>query len=75
MHIEGRYVITERYIRTLKNKIYKYMISVSRNVYIGNLDNIGNKYNKTYYNTVKVKPADVKLSTYIDSSKKNDENW
>ena len=31
-HNEGKSVIAERFIRTLKNKIYKYMISVSENV-------------------------------------------
>ena len=66
---EGKSVVTERYIRTLKNKIYKYMTSVSKNVYIDKLDDIVNKYNNTYHSTIKMKPVDVKSSTYIDSSK------
>ena len=45
------------------------MTSISKNMYIDKLDNIVNKYNNTYYKTIKMKPADVKLSTYIDSSK------
>ena len=61
--------VVERFTRTLTNKIYKYMTSVSKNMYIDKLDNIVNKYNNTYYKTIKMKPADVKLSTYIDSSK------
>ena len=40
---EGKSVITERFIKTLKNKIYKYMTSVSKNVYINKLDDIVNK--------------------------------
>ena len=56
-------------MRTLKNKICKYITSISKNVYIDKLDDIVNKYNNTYHRTIKKKPADVKPSTYIDSSK------
>ena len=66
---EGKSVVAERFIRTLKNKIYKYMTSVSQNVYINRLDNIVNKYSNTYQSTIKLKHADVKSNTYIDSSK------
>ena len=66
---EGIYVVAERFIRTLKNKIYKYMTSISKNVYIDKLDDIVNKYNNTYHSTIKMKPVDVKSNTYIDSSK------
>ena len=68
-HNEGKSVAAERFIGTLKNKIYKYMTSVSKNVYIDKLDDIVNKYNNTHYSTIKMKPVDVKLNTYIDSSK------
>ena len=68
-HNEGKSVIAERFIRTLKNKIYKYMTSISKNVYIDKLDDIVNKYNNTYHSTIKMKPVDVKSNTYIDSSK------
>ena len=68
-HNEGKSVIAERFIRTLKNKIYKYMTSISKNVYIDKLD-IEDKYSNTYYRTIKFKPVDVKLNTYINSSKK-----
>ena len=54
-HNEGKFVVSERFIRTLKNKIYKYMISVSKNVYIDKLDDIVNKYNNTYHSTIKIK--------------------
>ena len=63
---EGKFVVAERFIKSLINKIYKYMISVSKNVYINKLDDMVNKYNNTYYNTIKMKPIDEISSTYID---------
>ena len=68
-------VIAEGFIRTLKNKTYKHMSSVSKNVYINKLDDIVNKYNNTYHSTIKMKPVDVKSYTRIDSSKEvNNQN-
>ena len=69
-HSEGKSIIAERFIRTLKNKSYKCMTSISKNVYIDKWDDIVNKYNNVYNSTIKVKPVDVKSSTYIDSSNK-----
>ena len=60
---EGKSVVAERSIRTL------YVTSVSKNVYINNLNDIANKYNNTYYSKINMKPVDVKPKTYIDSSK------
>ena len=51
-------------VRTLKNKIYKYMTSISKNVYIDQLDDIVDEYNNTYHRTMKMKPFDVKNDTY-----------
>ena len=68
-HNEGKSIVAERFIRILKNKISKYMTSLSKNVHIGKLDNIVSIYNNTYYKTIKMKPADVKSRTYVDSSK------
>ena len=68
-HNEGKSVAAERFIRTLKNKIYKYTTSISKNVYIDKLDDIVNKYNNTYHSTIKMKSVDVKSNTYINSSK------
>ena len=68
-HNERKSVVAERFIRTLKNEIYKYMTSVSKNGHIDKLDDIVNKYNNTYHITIKMKPVDVKPSTYIKSSK------
>ena len=69
IHNEGKSVADERFIRTLKTKIYKYMTSISKNVYIDKLDDIVNEYNNTYHRTIKMKPVDVKDNTYIDFEK------
>ena len=68
-HNEGKFVFAERFIKLLTNKIYKYMTSISQNMFIDNLDDIVNNYNSTYRRTIRMKPVDVKSSTYIDSSK------
>ena len=69
-HNAWKSVVAERFINTFKNNVYKYMASISKNVYIDKLDDIVNKYNNTYHSTIKMKHVDVKLSTHIDSSKK-----
>ena len=66
---EGKSVIAERFIRTLKTKIYKYMTSISKNVYIDKLDDTVKNYNNKYYTSIKMKPIDVKDNTYIDFKK------
>ena len=66
---EGKSVVAERFIRTLKSKIYKYMTSISKNVYIDKLDDIVNEYNNTYNTTIKLTPIDVKDNTYINTDK------
>ena len=66
---EGKSVVSKRLIRTLKAKIYKYMTSMSKNVYIDKLDDIVNEYNNTYHRTIKIKPVDVDDNTYIDFEK------
>ena len=68
-HNEEKSVVAERFIRTLKHKIYKYMTSISKNVYIDKLDDIVNEYNNTYHRTIKMKPIDVKDNAYINIGK------
>ena len=68
-HNEGKSVVAERLVRTIKNKIYKDMTSISKNVYIEKLDDIVHKYNNTKHRTIKMKPIDVKDNTYIDFGK------
>ena len=69
IHNERKSVFAERFIRTSKTKIYKYMTSVSKNVYINKLDDIVGEYNNTYHRTIKMKPVGVKDNTYIDFKK------
>ena len=66
---EGKSVVAERFIRTLKTKIYKYMTSVLKNVYINKLDDIVDEYNNTYHRAIKMKPIHVKDNTYTDFKK------
>ena len=68
-HNEGKSVVAERFIRTLKTKIYKYMTWISKNVYIDKLDDVVNKYNNTYHRTSKMKPIGVKSN--IDFGKES----
>ena len=68
-HNEGKSVAAERFIRTLKYKIYKQMSSISKKVYIDKLDDIVNEYNNAYHSTIKMKPIDVKDNTYIKIDK------
>ena len=59
----GKSVVAERFIRTLKDKIYKCMTSIPKNVYIDKLDDIVNEYNNTYNRAIKMKSIDVKDNT------------
>ena len=66
-HNEEKYVaVVEKFIRTFKNRIYGYMTSLSKNVYIDQLDDTVNKYNSTYHRTIKIKPIGVTSSTCIE---------
>ena len=68
-HNEGKSVIAERFIKTLKSKIYKHMTSISKNVYIDKLDDMVDECNNTCHTTIKMKPIDVKDNKYINISK------
>ena len=66
---EGKSVVAERFIRTLKNKLYKHMTATGKNVYDDVLDDIVNEYDNTKHNTIKMKPKDVgnnNKRVYID---------
>ena len=70
---EGKSAVPEGFIRMLKSKIYKYITSISKNVYIDKLDDIVNEYNNTYHTTIKMKPIDVKDNTYINTDKETND--
>ena len=71
-HIEGKSVVAERFIRTLKNKIYKHLKSVSKKVYYV-LDDIVKKYNNTYHSSIKMKPANVKGNSFAEYNEESNE--
>ena len=71
VHNKRKSVVAKRFIRTLKNKIYKYMTSISKYVYAGKLHYIVSKCNNTYHSTITMKPVDVKSTTYIKFNKEN----
>ena len=63
---EGKSAVAERFIKTLKNKIYKHMTAVSKNVYFEVLDDIVDEYNNTYHRTIKMRPIDVKSDSFVE---------
>ena len=74
---EGKSVVAERFIRTLKNKLYKHMTATGKNVYYNVLDNVVNKYNNTKHSTIKIKSIDVKNKkrVYIDEHNEKDSKF
>ena len=76
-YTEGKSVVAERFIRTLKNKLYKHMTATGKNVYYDVLDDIVNKYNNTKHSTIKIKSVDVKNNkrVYIDEHNEKDSRF
>ena len=74
---EGKSVVAERFIRTLKNKLYKHMTATGKNVYYDVLDDVVNEYNNTKHSTIKMKPIDVKKNkrVYIDGHNEKDSRF
>ena len=74
---EGKSVVAERFIRTLKNKLHKHMIATDKNVYYNVLDDIVNKYNNTKHDTIKMKPIDAgdNKRVYIDEHNAKDSKF
>ena len=72
-HSEGKFVVAKRLIRTLKNKIYKYLTSISKNVHTDKLNYTNDKYSNIYHTKVKMKFTNVDSSTYIDFEVKNND--
>ena len=63
---EGKSVAAERFIRILKNKIFKHVTAISKNLYFDVLDHIVDKYNNTAHKTIKMKPVDVTDDSYAE---------
>ena len=67
---EGKSIVAERFIRTLKNKIFKHITAISKNVYFDVLDDIINKYNNTVHRTIKMTPIDVTDDYFAEYNEK-----
>ena len=63
---KGKSVVAERFIKTLKNKIFKHRTPVSKNVYFVVLDDIVHKHNNTVHRTIKMKPIDFTSDSYAE---------
>ena len=74
-HNEGKSIVAERFIRTLKNKIYKHMTAISKNIYYDVLDDIVDEYNNTYHNTIKMKPIDVENDSFTEYNEESNEKF
>ena len=74
-HNEGKSVVAERLIETLKNKIYKHMTSTSKNVYFEVLNDIVEEYNDTYHKTIKMKPIDVEYNSFAEYNEESNEKY
>ena len=72
-HNEGKSVVAERFIRTLKNKIYKHMTTISKNVSFDVLDDIVDEYNNTYHKTIKMKSIDIKNDSFAEYNEESNE--
>ena len=66
---EGKSVVAERFIKTLKNKIFKNITAISKNVYFDVLYDIADKYNNTVHRTMKMKPIDITDDFYVKSNR------
>ena len=71
---QGKSVVAEIFIRTLKSKIFKHITAVSKNVYFDVLDDIVNKYSNTVHRSIKMKPIDVKSDSYAEYNEDSNEN-
>ena len=65
---EGKSVVAERFIKTLKNKIYKHMTTTGKNVYFDDVDDTVKKYNNTIHSSIKIKPKDVTDNSFVEYS-------
>ena len=63
---EGKSVVAERFIRTLKNKTFKHLTAISKNNYFDVLNDIVDKYNNTVHRIIKMKPIDVTGDSYAE---------
>ena len=71
---EAKSIVAERFIRILKNKLYKHLMATGKNVYYDVLDDVVNEYNNTKHNTIKMKPIDVRDNKRVYIEEHNENN-
>ena len=74
-HNEGKSVVVERFIKTLKNKIYRHMTAISKSVYFNVLDDIVDEFSNTYHTTVRMKLIDVKSDSFAEYNEESNEKY
>ena len=72
---EGKSVVAERFIRTLKNKIFKQKTAISKNVYFDMLDIIAKKHNNTVHSAIRMNPIDVTDDSYAEYNKDSNKKY
>ena len=72
-HNEGKSVAAERFIKTLKNKVYKHMTSISKNIYYDVLDDIFNECHNIYHRTIRIKPIDIANDSFAEYNEQSSE--
>ena len=73
-HMEGKSVVAERFIKILKNRMYKHMTDISKNCYFNIVNDIVDEYNNTYHRTTKMKPIDVKSNSIEYNEESNEKD-
>ena len=71
---EGKSVVAERFIRTLKNKLYKHMTATGKKIYYNVLDDVVKKYNNTKHSTIRIKPTDVRDNKRVNIDEHNEKD-
>ena len=71
---ECKSVVAERFIKTLKHKLYKHMIATGKNVYYDALDDVVNEYNNSKHSTNKIKPIDIENNKRVDIDEHNEKD-
>ena len=72
-HNKEKFAVAERFIRALKNKIYKHMTAISKKFYFDVLNYIVDEYNSTYYKTIKMKPIDVESDSFAEYNEESND--
>ena len=70
-HKEGKSVVAERFIKTLKSKIYKKMRANNKKTFLGYLNKLVDEYNNTYHHSIGKKPLDADYFSFLEKIETN----